>query len=145
MAKMELKFDGFDDLLKRFAAAEADVKPAAEAALKETFGIVTEKAAVAVEKPNLPARPIPGRYSKGTTAKSLVREPVITWEGTKASVAVGFDIDRGGLPSIFMIKGTPSYMKNQLLYDAFYGEQTTGEIRARQKEIMFGALAEAEK
>ena len=141
MSKVELKFDGFDAILKRFAQLDADIKPAAEEALKETFDIVTEKAAVAAEKPNLPAG---GKYSKGTTAKSLVREPVITWAGTKASVAVGFDIDRGGLPSVFMLHGTPSYMKNQMLYDAFYGEQTVGEIRTRQKEILLDALAKAE-
>ena len=94
-----------------------------------------------VEKPNLPAH---GKYSHGNTAKSLVREPVITWSGTKASVEVGFDIKHGGLPTIFMMYGTPSYMKNQMLYDAFYGDQTIGEIRTRQKEIMLGALAEAE-
>ena len=141
MAKMELKFDGFDDLLKRFAAAEADIKPAAEAALKETFDIVTEKAAIAVENPNLPAH---GKYSHGNTAKSLVREPVITWSGTKASVDAGFDIKHGGLPTIFIMYGTPSYMKNQQLYDVFYGDQTIGEIRTRQKEILLGALAEAE-
>lgn len=141
MSKMSLDFDGFNDILKRFAAVEADVKPAAEQALKKTFEIVEEKAAVAVQKPNLPAH---GRYSHGATEKSLVREPSITWKGTTASVEVGFNIKHGGLPTVFMMYGTPSYMKNQMLYDAFYGDQTLGEVRTRQKEILYGALAEAE-
>jgi hypothetical protein len=60
-------------------------------------------------------------------------------------VSVGFDISHGGLPTIFMMYGTPSYMKNQLLYDAIYGDQTIGEVRRVQKEIFNEAMEALEK
>ena len=142
MAKISLDFEGFDEILKRLTKLDADVEKVAEEALKETHKIVTDKAAVAVQKQNLPAK---GRYSTGRTAASLQTTPKITWKGTEGSVEVGFDIKHGGLPSIFMMYGTPRYMKNQMLYDAFYGDQTEGQIRNAQKDIFYKALEEFEK
>lgn len=142
MANIKLEFSGFDEILKKLTKLEADTKTIAEKALTETHKIVTDKATVAVQKPNLPAQ---GKYSTGRTANSLQKTPNISWSGTVGSVDVGFDISHGGLPSIFMIKGTPRYMKNQMLYDAFYGDQTLGEIRNRQKEIFYKALEEFEE
>lgn len=142
MSKMKLDFDGFSEIVKRFEKLDADIKPVVEKALTETHRIVTEKANFAVQKPNLPAG---GKFSSGNTARSLVTHPEIEWKGTVASVFVGFDIEHGGLPSVFMIHGTPSYMKNQLLYDAFYGDQTIGEVRRVQKEIFTEAMEALEK
>lgn len=142
MSKMKLEFDGFSEIVKRFEKLDADIKPVVEKALTETHRIITEKAQFAVQKPNLPAG---GRYSRDTTERSLVTQPEIEWNGTVASVFVGFDIKHGGLPSVFMIHGTPSYMKNQLLYDAFYGDQTIGEVRRVQKEIFTEAMEALEK
>lgn len=142
MSKMKLEFDGFSEIVKRFEKLDADIKPVVEKALTETHRIVTEKADFAVQKPNLPAG---GKYSSGATARSLVTQPEISWKGTTASVFVGFDISHGGLPSVFMMYGTPSWMKNQLLYDAFYGDQTIGEVRLAQKEIFYEALEAIEK
>ncbi len=142
---IKLEFSGFDEILKKLTKLEADTKTIAEKALTETHKIVTEKAAVAVQKPNLPAQ---GKYSRKNppnTASSLKRDVDISWNGTVGSVDVGFDISHGGLPTVFMIRGTPTYMKNQMLYDAFYGDQTIGEIRNRQKEIFYKALEEFEE
>lgn len=142
MSKMELDFDGFSEIVKRFEKLDADIKPVVEKALTETHRIVTEKAQFAVQKPNLPAH---GAFSSGATERSLVTQPQIEWKGTTATVFVGFDISHGGLPTVFMMHGTPSYMKNQLLYDAFYGDQTIGEVRLAQKEIFYEALEAIEK
>ena len=138
--KIGLEFAGFDEMLKKLAAAEADTKAIAEEALQKSFDIVTAKAEISVQKQNLPAG---GKYSSGRTAASLIRKLDVTWSGTEASAPVGFDASHGGLPSIFMIRGSPRYMKNQLMYDAFYGEQTRGEVLNAQKEIFYKALGEA--
>lgn len=137
MAKMKIDFKGFDEVMKRLRSLEGDARSVTEEALRKTHEIVTEKAANAVAAPNLPAG---GKFSRGKTAASLQRESNITWHGTEASVDVGFNIKNGGLPTIFMLYGTPRYMKNQSLYDAFYGTQTEGEIINEQKRIFYKAI-----
>lgn len=139
MPKVSLEFTGFDEVLKKLTKLEADTKSIAEEALTKTHEIITEKAENAVATSNLPAG---GKYSTGKTAASIKRDPDITWNGTEGSVSVGFNIKKGGLPSIFMMYGTPRYMKVQAVYDAFYGSQTEGEVRNAQKEIFYKALGE---
>ena len=132
MAKMSLEFHGLQEMINKLRDVGADAKAVTEEALTKTHKIVTAKAATAVAKPNLSAG---GKYSKGGTARSLQTTPKISWKGTEASVDVGFNIKKGGLPSIFMMYGTPRYMKNQELYDAFYSDQTEGEVANAQREI----------
>ena len=139
MAKMKIDFKGFDEIMKKLRSLEGDARSVTEEALRRTHEIVTEKAADAVTAPNLPAG---GKYSSGRTAASLQRDSKVTWNGTEASVEVGFNIKNGGLPTIFMLYGTPRYMKNQSLYDAFYGTQTEGEIINEQKNIFYKAIDE---
>lgn len=137
MPSLKLEFTGFDEMLKKLNQLNADTKSIAEAALVKTFDIVTEKAEQAVQPANLPAK---GEFSTGGSEKSLVTTPRITWSGTQGSVKVGFNIKKGGLPTIFMMYGTPRYMKNQKMYDAFFGTQTQGEIAVAQKEVFEQAL-----
>lgn len=142
MPHVNLEFTGFDEILKKLTKLEADTQKIAEEALTETHKIITAKAESAVAKSNLPAH---GKFSHGETEKSIKRDPDITWNGTIGSVAVGYNIKKGGLPSIFMMYGSPRYMKVQAVYDAFYGSQTEGEVRNAQKEIFYKAMEELER
>ena len=137
MAKISLEFAGFEAVMKKLNQLNADVKPIADEALTKTFDIITEKAKKAATTANYPAK---GKYSFGDTAESLVTNPTIKWNENLGSVEVGFNIKKGGLASIFMMYGTPRYMKVQPLYDAFFSEATKGEILAAQKEIFYKAL-----
>lgn len=131
MPKLDLDFSGFDSILDELNKMGEDAKAVTDDALREAFKIITRKAEDAIQKPNLPRQ---GKYSSGRSEKSLVRDPKITWSGSVASVDVGFNIKKGGLPTIFMMYGTPRYMKVQALYDAFFGEQTEAEIFAAVSE-----------
>lgn len=141
MAKFSLEFAGFNEVLKKLTKLEADIKPIAEEALTKTHDIITKKAEAAIQKPNLPAS---GKYSTGQTERSIKRDAQITWSGTEGSVSIGFNIKKGGLASIFLMYGTPRMVKDQALYDAFWSEQTEGEIMNVQKEIFYKALGELE-
>ena len=131
MPKLDLDFSGFDQILDELNKMGEDAQAVTDDALREAFKIITRKAEDAIQKPNLPRQ---GKYSSGRSERSLVRDPKITWSGSVASVDVGFNIKKGGLPTIFMMYGTPRYMKVQALYDAFYGEQTEAEIFAAVSE-----------
>lgn len=141
MAKMSLEFAGFDAVRRKLNKLGADTKTIADEALIKTHEIVTEKADKAITTANLPAG---GKYSTGRMKNSLQRTPKVSWKGTEGSVNVGFDIRKGGLPSIFMMYGTPRYMKVQALYDAFFSDQTIGEVANAQKQIFYKALEELE-
>lgn len=141
MAKIAVEFAGFDAVLKKLNQLEADTKKITEKALQKSFDIVTMKVEASVAKPNLPAG---GKYSTGQTAGSIVRTLNVSWTGTEASAPVGFNIKKGGLPSIFMMYGTPRYMKVQAVYDAFYSSETEGEVLNAQKEVFYKAMEELE-
>ncbi len=141
MAKVAVEFAGFDEVLKKLNKLGADTKQITEDALQKSFDIVTKKAEAAIAKPNLPAG---GKFSTGRTEESLTRTLDVTWTGTEASAPVGFNIKKGGLPSIFMMYGTPRYMKVQAVYDAFYSSATEGEVLNAQREVFFKAMEELE-
>ncbi|MBQ2557556.1 MAG: hypothetical protein II553_00915 [Lachnospiraceae bacterium] len=141
MAKVAVEFAGFDEVLKKLTKLGADTKQITEDALQKSFDIVTKKAEAAIAKPNLPAG---GKFSTGRTEESLTRTLDVTWTGTEASAPVGFNIKKGGLPSIFMMYGTPRYMKVQAVYDAFYSSATEGEVLNAQREVFFKAMEELE-
>lgn len=141
MAKVAVEFAGFDEVLKKLNKLGADTKQITEDALQKSFDIVTRKAEAAIAKPNLPAG---GKFSTGRTEESLTRTLDVTWTGTEASAPVGFNIKKGGLPSIFMMYGTPRYIKVQAVYDAFYSSATEGEVLNAQREVFYKAMEELE-
>lgn len=148
MPHIKLEFTGFDEVLKKLTKLDADTEKIADEALKETFKIVTAKAEAAIQKPNLPKQGKFSRKNPPNSASSLLKTPDIKWSGTEGEVHVGFNIKKGGLPTIFMITavkyGSPRRMKVQAVYDAFYGDQTTGQIRNAQRDIFYKALEEFE-
>ncbi|MED4061703.1 hypothetical protein [Priestia megaterium] len=139
--KFGIEFDGMDQLIERMKKLEGDVKGTTEKALKETHSIVTKYAEISAESQNLPAE---GRFSTGKTHDSVKRKAEVEWVGTTASIDTGFDIAHGGLPSIFMMYGTPRYMKNQKMYDAFYSSKTLKEVQKAQEEIFYDELRKLE-
>lgn len=139
--KMTSEFEGFEEVIKQMEQLNGNIKEITEQGLKETHKIITKKEEEAVQKTNLPAK---GKYSTGLTKKSMKKEADITWNGTEASVEVGFSISKGGLASIFMIYGTPRYMKNQKMYNAFWSKKTHDEVIEKQEEIFFNELRKLE-
>lgn len=92
---------------------------AVKAALLESKRLVTEKLQARMEIHN----------RTGITADSLDTEQKVYVTGYEYSVDVGFHISRGGLPSIFLMHGTPKQTPDTQLYDAVFGKGTQREIR----------------
>lgn len=130
--KMTIEFEGFDELLSEFKRLEGDAKAVAEEALLETQKIVAKRAANAMKK----------HHRSGRTEASIIEHSAPEWEGSTASVGVGFKIRNGGLPSIFLMYGTPRAPKDPAVYNAVYGSSTRKEIEKAQREIFLRAVAE---
>ena len=124
--KISMEFDGFELLEDEFDAILADLGEMVSEGLKEAHGIITRKAEPAIRKHHL----------TGETEDSLIANPTVSWSGLSASTKVGFRIRDGGLPSIFLMYGTPRMNKDQELYDAFHGASTSESIERAQKNLI---------
>lgn len=139
--RMRMEIEGLSQLTNRLNRVGADTKKIAEKALKESHLYTTNLAEEGIQDANLPAK---GKYSNNhESARSLYKEASIEWVGNKASVQVGFSIRKGGLPTIFMIYGTPRHMKVQKLWNALNlkkSRRTREEIKKIQEDVFYDEL-----
>lgn len=133
MSKIEMQFDGMDAIIRQLEQLEVDVRQTVTDALQEAGQLVTEQARAAIQ-PH-------GRTGK--TEASLRENPTVEWAGTEAAVNVGFDINNGGLPSIFLMYGTPRMKKDIKLYNAVYGAETKKKIEQIERDALNAAVEKA--
>lgn len=81
-----------------------------------------------------------GKYGTHTTDKAIIRTYPVEWIQSTASIAVGFDLENGGMPSLYLMYGTeldgqPHITEDAELYDAVYGAKTRREVRKLQKQV----------
>lgn len=115
------------NLIKKLEKLEGDIKSTSEKALKESQKYITKNLHTEMKK----------HHRTGKTEKSLVENPSVRWVGTMAEIDVGFDISNGGLPSIFLMYGTPRMKKDQKLFNAIYGKGTIEEVAKIQADILY--------
>lgn len=133
--KIGLQFNGWKELIAGIdkVAGESGLKQATEDALKASKQYVDNKVDSVMVKGNMPAR---GRYWTGETKKSLNKDMTVKWQGFTGEIEIGFDLEKSGFVSIYLMYGTPRMSKVDALYDAFYGKKTKAEIRKIQKEAI---------
>lgn len=129
--KIGLKFDGMEELIEEFERLDGDLKKATENALKASKQIVTPNVQSAIAR----------HKRTGATEKSLDKNMQVEWEGATASIDIGFHIRQGGLPSIFLMYGTPRMKKDTQLYNAVYGSKLKKQIAETQKEVFHKMIA----
>ena len=117
--KLQLDFSEFDTLLEKFENTEKDVRKAVEKGMVNSGELVTEKIQDAMKK----------HYRTGKTISALYKDRTVTWEGSIATMPVGFNLKTGGLPSIFLMYGTPKMNPDKKLYNALYGNSTKKRIK----------------
>lgn len=132
MAKhMKLEFDGFENVIARISKLGGDIKGTTEEALQKSRRYVHKNLGSAMQKHN-------NTYG---TIRSLNCVPInADWEGTVATIEVGFKISEGGLPSIFLMYGTPRIDKDQKLYNAAFGAKTQKDVRKIQEDIFYNEI-----
>lgn len=128
--RCRIEIDGFDEMMARLSEVKGAAKSTSEKALKATHSYVTKEA----------EKTIKSHKQSGDTEESLRKKPEINWSGSVAEVKVGFDISNGGLPSIFLMYGTPRMKKDQKLYNAFYGKNTKEKVKELQEDIFHSAI-----
>ena len=127
-----------DAIIRQLEQLEVDVRKTVTDALQEAGQFVTEQARAAIQP----------HERTGRTEESLIENPPVEWTGTQAAVNVGFDINNGGLPSIFLmygtkVHGTPRVKKDVSLYNAFYGSETQKKIEQIERDALNAAVEKA--
>ena len=122
--KIGLQFDGFEALISQLDSMDGNVKKAVERSLEAAHNTVTTKLVADMRR----------HRRTGRQAKAIAKDPEIKGEGTTASVKVGFRFPEG-LPSVFLMYGTPRKKKDQNLYNDIYGSRVKKEIDEKQKQI----------
>lgn len=123
-----LDFDGFDQVMKRLEEKQKDTRKIAEEAMIESKKLVNENLTSAMAKHN----------RTGTTLASLDKDMSMYWtNATTGYIEVGFSISNGGLPSVFLMYGTPKIPPDRKLYNALYGTATRRKLKAKQEEVFY--------
>lgn len=127
MAKciMDLKFKGFELYAKRLEELGGNVQETAEKALIKSKEHINPKLHKIMDK----------HHRTGDTEGSIDESTDVKWSGTMGKLPVGFNIESGGLPSIFLMYGTPKMKKDQALFNALFGSRTKKEVSEIQQEV----------
>lgn len=111
------------------------MKKGVEKALIESKKHITPKIEQAIT--HLPAG---GKYSTGITKESIDTDTAVEWEGLTATIKVGFDFEKSGLTSIFLMYGTPRMKPVSGLKNAIYGTKTKKEIAELQESVLWDII-----
>lgn len=125
-----IQFKGFNELMEELDGLGGDLKEVANECLQVSNKMITPKLHLDMER----------HKQTGKTEKSIVENARVEWEGTTASIDVGFKISNGGLPSIFLMYGTPRIKKDTKLYNDIYGSKIKKEIAEEQEKILQKAI-----
>lgn len=128
-----------DVLMKALERMEKDIKKATESALRASKQYVTASLVRDSVKPNYPHQ---GKYSNGDLKKSIDTNYNVDWEADKASIKVGYDFNKSGLLSVFMLYGVKKRGIDPAnkLYDDIFGQRTEKKIIEIQEETIMKFL-----
>lgn len=129
--KFYAEFDGFDEYLEKINELNGDLKEIVSDALEQAADDPTADTIEGMQKKWLPAD---GEYSTGDTAKTVIRKPTVTWEGTTGIIGIGFDKTKNGVGTL-LITGTPRMQPDPILEDVY--------TKAKTNKAFFEAVSEA--
>lgn len=136
--RVSFEFPMFDTLRKQLEEIGGNaLDNAVETALIESHKFVTNQLEAAI-KPY---------HRTGKTESTLDRVPEVVKAGTEYYTDVGFDINAGGLPSIFLMYGTqvhgqPHIQPDRNLFNAIYGSATKKRVAEIQEQAFFKTIEE---
>lgn len=122
--RVRLQFGGFKEYAEKIDRLNGDLKSIMTEALIESKKLVNPEIKKRMEK----------HRRTGTTEGSIDESLKVDWVGNVGEIKIGFEFDEG-LPSVFLMYGTPRMKKDTKLYNSIYGSETRKKILELQKEI----------
>ena len=141
-SKFAFDYKAMDDLIEKLDRAGGNLPDAVDRTLKAAHGYIT---------PGLKSG-IARHHASGDTEKSLQTSGEVVWDTPlRAHIRIGFKISDGGLPSIFLMWGTPKHgahpgtAADAKLKNAAFGAKVKREVAAIQREEFEKAIQEASR
>lgn len=126
-SKFAFNFKEMAVLAERIEKLGGSLEKACEEALLATHDLITPQLSKGIER----------HVQTGETQDSLERAPRVQWlTPTKAQVNIGFDLEAGGWPSIFLMWGTPKMKPDTALKNAAFGSKIRREVANIQRETL---------
>ena len=129
---LRLNTTGFESMLKRLDELGGDVKVAVEKSLSQAAKKITADTETAIDSANLPAQ---GKYSRGETKESIIRDSQVYWEGQVGWVPVGFDFSKPGAGG-YLITGTPRMRPDAVLAKIYKQKKYMNQIQKEMGEVI---------
>lgn len=129
-SKFNLQGELFGELFENLDKLGGDIKGVAEDCLKKAHENITSNVHSAMTK----------HHRTGETERSIQDNSSVKWDGNLASIEIGFNLKQGGMPSIFLMYGTPRMKKDVNLYNAIYGNKAKKQNKKDQEEILRHAI-----
>ena len=148
--KSGIEFKGFEEMVDKLQALNGDLKHVVEECLEVVPPMIN---------PKLKSDMVPHNRKHGGkhTVDAIAESQKVSWEGTTASIPVGFKLHQGGWASIFLMYGTAWHApanqygtysgivkgvtQDKKLHDDIYGTTIKRNINAKQKEIFFREIS----
>lgn len=129
---LSLDSSALDSYIERLHAIEADVEKVVSDALEDAAVKVQEDTIKALDASKLPAH---GKYSKGNTKESVIKDPKATMAHKCVEVPLGFDKTKPGAGG-FLITGTPKMQPDRALANIYGSKKYERDINnAVQAEL----------
>lgn len=126
-SKFAFRFDEMFDLAARIEKAGGSIQQAADKALHDTHDYITPQLTTGIAR----------HVQTGETRDSLVQTAKVEWlTPLKAQVNIGFNLEDGGVPSIFLMWGTPKMAPDISLRKAAFGPAVKREVARIQREAL---------
>lgn len=126
-SKFAFNFDAMLDLAERIEKAGGSLQEACDEALTQTSDYITRGLQQGITR----------HVRSGETKGSLRDSPSVRWESELvAYVDIGFDLENGGIPSIFLMWGTPKMAADAKLKNAAFGGKVKKEVARIQQEAL---------
>lgn len=129
---LKLNLTGFNELITKLDKLDGDVKEAVTDALEQAVESIESDTLNALKKDKLPAK---GKYSKGKTKESVIRDAKAVWSGSTAEIAVGFDYGKPGAGGL-LITGTPKMQPDYELQKIYKGKKYMKGIQQEMEETI---------
>lgn len=126
---ISVDFSAFEYYAQKLEDLDADLIPVFSDAMELAGKKVAEDTRAAVQVANLPAQ---GKYSKNTTAESIINDPKVTWSGDLGTMPLGFDKTKPGAGG-WLITGTPR-MRPDYALEKIYGSKSYERLIKTQIE-----------